>query len=208
MTADPPDRVARRREAILAAAERAFALKGFHDTGIADIAADLGIGHGTFYRYFKNKQDIAASVAERVVARLAVVALAEDPAAADTLADYRAQTERILGGMLALSRSQPLALQLFHEQLTALDPGRLSAILDAYALFTARFLKNGVYKGFLRHDIDIEPTSQALVALIFEGTRRALHTDEVEAMRWTHAGVRLMFDGISNPLASPGHDTR
>lgn len=190
------ERAAQRREEILEAAERAFASKGYHDTGIADIAKDLGIGHGTFYRYFKNKQDIAISVAERVFAQLAATAMAEDPTASNSAAEYRAQTERILSGLLSLSRSHPVALQLFHEQLVIIDPERLSTIFDTYAAFTAQFLENGVKKGFLRPNLDIEPTSQALVALIFEGTRRALRTDDLEAQRWTSAGVALMFDGV------------
>lgn len=190
-------RAALRREEILEAAERAFARNGFHGTGIADIAADLGIGHGTFYRYFKNKQDIALSVAERVFGQLAQVAMSEDPTASSSVAEYRAQTQRILGGMLALSRSHPVAVRLFHEQLVSIDVERLGAILDTYAIFTARFLQNGVDKGFLRPDMDIEPTSQALVALIFEGTRRALRSDDDEAHRWAAAGIRLMFDGVT-----------
>jgi AcrR family transcriptional regulator len=191
------ERAALRREEILEAAERAFARNGFHATGIADIAADLGIGHGTFYRYFKNKHDIAVSVSERVFARLAEVAMSEDPTTANSVDEYRAQTERILNGMLALSRSHPVVLRLFHEQLVSIDVERLSTILETYALFTAQFLQNGVEKGFLRADLDIEPTSEALVALIFEGTRRALRSDDDQAQRWATAGVRLMFEGVT-----------
>ncbi len=191
------ERAALRREEILEAAERAFARNGFHATGIADIAADLGIGHGTFYRYFKNKHDIAISVAERVFSKLAEVAMSEDPTQANTVDEYRAQTERILGGMLALSRSHPVAVRLFHEQLVSIDVERLSTILETYAAFTALFLQNGIDKGFLRANIDVQPTSEALVALIFEGTRRALRTDDDEARRWATAGVRLMFDGVT-----------
>ena len=55
----------------------------------ADIAAELGIGHGTFYRYFRNKHDIAAHVLDRVVERVAAGALEEDPEASDTLEEYR-----------------------------------------------------------------------------------------------------------------------
>lgn len=191
------DRLALRREEILEAAERAFASRGYHATGIADIAADLGIGHGTFYRYFKNKQDIADSVAERVLERITAIGLSEDPTASATAAEYRAQTERILGGMVAFAESQPLVLQLFHEQLVTIAPDRLGTLLDNYAALTELFLKNGVDRGFLRADIDIEPTSQALVALIFEGTRRALSGSAEESRRFISAGIDLMFKGVA-----------
>jgi len=191
------DRLALRREEILEAAERAFATRGYHATGIADIAADLGIGHGTFYRYFKNKQDIADSVAERVLERITAIGLSEDPTAATTAAEYRAQTERILGNMVAFAEDQPLVLQLFHEQLSTIAPERLGNLLDNYATLSELFLKNGVDRGFLRADLDIEPTAQALVALIFEGTRRAMTGSPEDSRRWVTAGIDLMFKGVA-----------
>ena len=56
------DVAAIRTKEILDAAYKVFSEKGYHDAGIADIAAELQIGHGTIYRYFKNKADIAWSV--------------------------------------------------------------------------------------------------------------------------------------------------
>ena len=47
-----------KRKDILAASVQVFAEKGFHAAGIADIAQKLGIGHGTFYRYFKQTKKL------------------------------------------------------------------------------------------------------------------------------------------------------
>ena len=54
-------------------------------------------------------------------------------------------------------------------------------------------------KGFLRADLDVEVTAQALVGIIFEGTRRALREPQPAALRrrWIAAGVALMFDGVA-----------
>src|SRR2546421_13026570 len=90
-----PSRADRRREEILDAAARVFAQKGYHEAGIADIAGALGIGHGTVYRYFKNKDDIAAGVTGRDVGRLARALLGESPTASTTPEEYRAQVERL-----------------------------------------------------------------------------------------------------------------
>ena len=194
------ERAERRREQILAAAERVFAEKGYHEAGIADIAADLGIGHGTFYRYFDNKRDIAATLLERVVERIASAGLAEDPEASDTLDQYREQTTRIVTRMFQLVDESPELMRFFHGQSIVVDDDRLAAAFDAYAGFTERFLANGVAKGFLREDLDIEVTAQALVGIIFEGTRRALRAPQPAAVRrrWIAAGVALMFDGIAD----------
>ncbi len=191
-----PDRAQLRRDEILDAAERIFATKGYHESGIADIAAELGIGHGTFYRYFKNKHDIAVTILERVIQRIAELGLSEDPNAAETLEQYRGQVERILDKMLELADSQPDVVRFFHQQSLQVDSDRLGAALDMHAKFTELFLTNGVKKGFLRAELDIEATSQQLVALIFDGMRRAVRMDAEGRRRWGKAGMALMFDGI------------
>ena len=53
------------REAILTAAERAFGRLGFHDSKMADIAAEAGVAAGTVYNYFKNKDEVFASILQR-----------------------------------------------------------------------------------------------------------------------------------------------
>ena len=47
--------------------------------------------------------------------------------------------------------------------------------------------------------MDVEITAQALVGLIFEGTRRAIAEDTPRElwMRWINAGVALMFEGVA-----------
>jgi AcrR family transcriptional regulator len=188
-----------RRDEILDAAERVFAEKGYHEAGIADIAAHLGIGHGTFYRYFRNKHDIAATVLERVVARVAEAGLVEDPEASTTVEEYRAQTVRMLERMFGLIDEDPMLMRFFHAQSLVVDAERMYAALDAYAQFSERFLANGVRRGFLRADLDVEVTAQALIGIIFEGTRRALRAPQPTEMRqrWIDAGTALMFDGVA-----------
>lgn len=47
-----------KRKDLLNAAFGLFTTKGFHDTSIADIVSRAGIAKGTFYLYFKDKEDI------------------------------------------------------------------------------------------------------------------------------------------------------
>jgi AcrR family transcriptional regulator len=51
-----------KRQAIIDSARKIFALKGYEDTTIAEIAEDAGIAVGTVYLYFGNKRDIYTSV--------------------------------------------------------------------------------------------------------------------------------------------------
>jgi AcrR family transcriptional regulator len=57
----PPDE---RFTAILAAARVVLAAKGYESTVLADIAREAGIVEGTIYRYFDNKRELLAKVAE------------------------------------------------------------------------------------------------------------------------------------------------
>ena len=138
-------------------------------------------------------------VLDRVVDRIAQAGLVEDPEASDTLEEYREQTTRIVTRMFDLLDDHPAVMRFFHGQSLSVDPDRLARAHDAYAQFSERFLRNGVDKGFLRADLDTEITSQALVGIIFEGTRRALHAPQPEDVRrrWVQAGVALMFDGVA-----------
>lgn len=49
-----------RREEILAAAVKIFARKGMQNATMAEIAEEAGISAGAIYRYFANKEDLAA----------------------------------------------------------------------------------------------------------------------------------------------------
>ena len=57
-----PELHARRRAQISGAARKVFAEKGYHSAQIADIARELEIGHGTVYRYFKDKRAVFIAV--------------------------------------------------------------------------------------------------------------------------------------------------
>lgn len=195
-----PDRKLRRRTEILEAAQRVFLRKGFVDAGIADIAGELGIGHGTIYRYYKNKQEIAVAVLDQVTELLASVALSENPQESNSLADYRAQTRRILSRLVELTTAQPEVIEFFRRQGLVIDPERLTRFYEMFAVFTARFLDNGVAKGFLRAQVDVKATSELLVTLIFEGATRSLQGGDPDtAKRWMESGMALMFDGIAAP---------
>ncbi|MBI3224449.1 MAG: TetR/AcrR family transcriptional regulator [Mycolicibacterium cosmeticum] len=52
------------REAIELAARKLFAERGFHGTTLADITSAAGKSSAVFYRYFDDKEDLLASLAE------------------------------------------------------------------------------------------------------------------------------------------------
>lgn len=72
-----PQPVSRREEAaqekvdrILAAALELFAERGFHGTAVPEVAKKAGVGAGTIYRYFENKEDLVNAVFRHSKAKL------------------------------------------------------------------------------------------------------------------------------------------
>jgi len=57
-----------KREAILRAAIKVFARKGYFNSKVADIAGQAGIADGTLYLYFKSKDEILHSIFDRAMA--------------------------------------------------------------------------------------------------------------------------------------------
>jgi TetR/AcrR family transcriptional regulator, fatty acid metabolism regulator protein len=56
-----------KREAILRAAIKVFAQKGYFSSKVADIASEAGIADGTVYLYFKSKDEILHSIFDRAM---------------------------------------------------------------------------------------------------------------------------------------------
>ncbi|MBI5592947.1 MAG: TetR/AcrR family transcriptional regulator [Deltaproteobacteria bacterium] len=57
----------RRRQRILVAANRLFSKKGFSKSTMEDIASEAELSTGTLYLYFKNKEELHASLSLRVL---------------------------------------------------------------------------------------------------------------------------------------------
>lgn len=75
-----------KREAILRAATKVFAGRGYFNSKVSDIAGEAGIADGTVYLYFKSKDEILHSIFDRAMAEFitegkAEIAQLDDPIA-------------------------------------------------------------------------------------------------------------------------------
>ena len=57
----------RRRQQIIVAAKRVFSEKGFNKSTMEDIASEAELSPGTLYLYFKNKEELYASLSLRIL---------------------------------------------------------------------------------------------------------------------------------------------
>ncbi|NKY29694.1 TetR/AcrR family transcriptional regulator [Nocardia gamkensis] len=194
-------RKAELRQEIIDTAFVCFAEKGYHATGIADIAGQLGIGHGTFYRYFSNKRDIIDHVIDDLAARIiAALGTENAPDAAASLDEYRAQIDRIGVALteILLADRRVAQLLLFHA--TGIDDEltqRLYGLLDTADALTAGYLDHGVEQGYLRADLDTLNTARAVTGMLIAGIVYSLREpDEASIAGLTEAIRRLLVDGV------------
>ncbi|MGV9332126.1 TetR/AcrR family transcriptional regulator [Nocardia sp. NPDC003726] len=194
-------RKAELRQEIIDTAFVCFAEKGYHATGIADIAAQLGIGHGTFYRYFSNKRDIIDHVIDDLAARIiAALGTENAPDAAASLDEYRAQIDRIGVALteILLADRRVAQLLLFHA--TGIDDEltqRLYGLLDTADGLTAGYLDHGVEQGYLRADLDTLNTARAVTGMLIGGIVYSLREPDEAAIAGLNQAIRrLLVDGV------------
>jgi AcrR family transcriptional regulator len=97
-----PEAVARRKRELIVAAYAVFSARGYTAAVVADIAEQLEIGHGTFYRYFQSKRDVLDHVVdygvERVVDAIGREARPDSAMSLDELMrQLRDNAERLFG---------------------------------------------------------------------------------------------------------------
>lgn len=195
------DLIGQRRNEILIAASRVFSRKGYHCTNISDIASELNIGHGTFYRYFKNKLDIFEHVINDVIGSISQVVMDEKADEAGTLEEYRSQLLRIGDGLVEIMIDNPIAVRILFYESLGIDEQinqMIHRAFDLFGAYTQAYLENGKNKGFLRGDLETREAALAVNAMLLEAARRIVTAEERDEARriWIDTIIGLMLDGM------------
>lgn len=202
--ATPPSRAERKKEElrreIIDTAFECFAESGYHATGIADIAERLGIGHGTFYRYFRNKREILDCVVDDLVGRITAALASDPPDVPSTLEEFREQSVRLGDSLSNALFADPRIPRMLLLEATGVDAeltARMFELLESTVNLTAAFLQHGVDEEYLRGDLDVEHTARAIngmaIASALYGSRGH---GEARMKNLNTAIQRLMFDGM------------
>ena len=109
---------AQRKEELVRAARAVFERIGYFNARVADIVAEAGIAHGSFYTYFASKQDVFLSVVHDVGVEL-------DEAAATSLRSFDGDPyetlDRSIRAYLDVYRGNAIILALV-EQVATVEP--------------------------------------------------------------------------------------
>lgn len=181
------------------AALKVFSEKGYH----AAESEELNAGHGASHRYFKNKLDMFSNVVEVVVEMIAGLVTDIDPRQAQTLEDYRQQLETIGDRLFGLFEATPsISRVLFYEAFGIQDEGlraRIQEIFDLMDGYIELYLENGIARGYMREDLHVRETAQAMGGALFEACKRVVSSPhpgrDVEV--WKEAIITSILRGVA-----------
>jgi AcrR family transcriptional regulator len=177
------------REAIERSARKLFAERGFHGTTLADITAAAGKSPAVFYRYFDDKEDLLADLAESFLHNVLSEIVVYPPESPD---DTQYFTSMVTGYWNIFK--QNVGIMVAVGQLGATQP-RFAAVHNEFRRFGM-----GVVRASVLHargqgygtDLDTEHISLA-IALLFEqfttvylrsdAAALGVHTTDEDAIR-------------------------
>lgn len=153
-----------RKKQILDISTKMFSEKGYHETHVELIIKTAKVGKGTFYRYFKNKEDLFVSVLQHFLDKWEKeVFIAPSTFTADTIFNH----------------FQSITIRSFHffkkhDDLCyiyfRISPG-LSSVFQPYIErfenqmidYVIQYLKAGISLGYVQPDVNLEMASNIIV---------------------------------------------
>jgi AcrR family transcriptional regulator len=196
----------RRRQQIIVAAKRVFSIKGFNKTTMEDIAKEAELSPGTLYLYFKNKDELYASLSLRVLQYLNIRL---EHVLNENGLNPLEQIDALKQAMVDVYEFDPLILiNMFHlqssETLKNLSPELLSDIkvLSRKSLGAiASIFQEGIRKGAFidRHPMALGDTLWALFSgiVLWEESKRIINDDKNYLKQTLDVAFEIFSRGIS-----------
>ncbi len=156
-----------RKNQILDGAKKLIARNGYYQTHVEDILREVKLGKGTFYLYFKNKEELFISILEKSLDDWEEVVL---KAATDTgHKDLRSYFKSLIIRSLYFFKNNEDLCNIYLR----IGPG----INDIFEPYIERFeqkmlkyvtdeLQKGVQAGFFRKDMNIDVMANVLVGAL------------------------------------------
>jgi len=195
----------RRRQQIIVAAKRVFSKKGFNRATMEDIAQEAELSPGTLYLYFKNKDDLYASLNLRV---LQFMNGKLDHALGDNQVDFDTKLDRVMDAMLEVYAYDPLILNnVFHlqssETLKSVSEellGEINALSRQALRKLTRMFAEEIEKGTI---VAHNPTALADMlwglfsgTVLWEETKRMINAERYQLKE----SIRISFDLLRRGL--------
>jgi len=206
----------RRRQQIIVAAKRVFSEKGFSKATMEDIAKEAELSPGTLYLYFKNKDELYASLSLRILQYL-IIRL--EHVNANTNLDPIGKVDALTEAMFDVYEFDPLIIiNMFHlqssETLKNLSEELLSEIEDLSRKSLgalASIFKEGIEKGIF---IKIHPHALADIfwslfsgVILWESSKKIINGEKDYLRQTLEVAFSIFTRGIraaTSPAIPPG----
>lgn len=191
----------KRREGLLRAATRVFAKKGYRSASISDVIKAAGVARGTFYLYFRSKQDILFAVIDdlREQQKLFITQLSEQEGR-EAYSDPRELARQEFLAWLRFYDQRRDALKILLREANlidaALEPKRAEVrrgVVEYLSKRTRRLQSEGVYQKGLSPEI----VSHFLIGMVDEIALSYLQQGRKPDLEWlANQCMSFELDGL------------
>lgn len=149
------------RERVRRAALKLFATRGFHGTGIRDLAQEANLSSASLYHYMGTKEALLAELMRESLVSL----LGSARAAVAGITDPRERLRVLVALHVTTHATQPDETRVVDNEVRSLSPESQQAVIrlrDSYETLWAEAIDDGVRSGIFHTD---EPTVSRLALL-------------------------------------------
>lgn len=193
------------RDTIVAVATRLMQLRGYHGTSLDDVLGDSGVGKGSFYHYFKSKEELGYAILDEIIAGF--LERTVDPCFSDPSVKRITQIRCFLDRVVRIQREGhcvggcPLGnlaseLSDVHEGFR----GRLAGVFTAWWERLTEALRDAQARGELSSGCQIDAVAQFLVASLEGAILMTKVTKEIAVMEQCVAEMKRYLRLYEKPV--------
>ena len=160
----------KRRAEIAQKAMELFAEQGFDRTSVSLIARHVGMGKGTFYEYFQDKNDILDETAKLLVAHWTELMGRAQARGSDPLDSIGQMVKAGVRAARDFEQATMVYMELWRmavqsgRNVSYLD--RISRFIKASRLSLARLVGQGLRQGCIRSDVSPDAVAFSFIAIV------------------------------------------
>ncbi len=195
----------RRRQQIIVAAKRVFSEKGFNKSTMEDIASEAELSPGTLYLYFKNKEELYASLSLRILQYLHIRV---EHVNKETELSPEQKLEKLIEAMYDVYDFDPLIIiNMFHlqssETLKNLSPQLMTQIeeLSRKSIGAiSNIFREGVEKGVFieKHPVALSDIFWSLFSgvVLWEASKKIMNEDKDYLKKTLAIAFEIFSQGV------------
>ena len=195
----------RRRQQIIVAAKRVFSEKGFNKSTMEDIASEAELSPGTLYLYFKNKEELYASLSLRILQYLHIRV---EHVNKETDMSPEQKLEKLIEAMYDVYDFDPLIIiNMFHlqssETLKNLSPRLMTQIEDLSRKSIgaiSNIFRDGVKKGVFieKHPVALSDIFWSMFSgvVLWEASKKIINDDKDYLKKTLAIAFEIFSQGV------------